>query len=95
MDMDKVDAALARLARAPTPAGLLNMEGAVLERIAHEPSPRQRDSLGLSAFAAVGAMALGLAGGLLPQEFRSEPASLSPLTGVSELAPSSLLASTR
>ena len=94
MDMDEVDAALARLARVPPPAGLLNMEGAVLERITHEP-PRQRDSLGLSAFAAVGALALGLAGGLLPEEFRSEPASLSPLTGVSELAPSSLLASTR
>ena len=91
MDMDNVDAALERLARAPGPARLGAMEGAILARIASERPVRQRDSLGLSALAAVGAMAMGLAGGFVPDEAAARRASLSPLTGVSELAPSSLL----
>ena len=92
MNFDNVDAALERLANAPGPAGLAGIEGAVLARISSERPVRQRDSLGLSALAAVGAMTLGLASGMLPADACDGPrAPLLPLTGASELAPSSLL----
>ena len=95
MDMDYFDAALERVARSRGPARLGSIEGAVLARIASERPVRQHDSLGLSALAAVGAMAMGVAGGLLPDEAGAGHASLSPLTGASELAPSSLLVGLR
>ena len=92
MNFDNVDAALARLANAPGPAGLAGIEGAVLAQISSEQPTRQRDSLGLSTLAAVGGMTLGLASGMLPAAADDgSRAPLLPLTGASELAPSSLL----
>lgn len=91
MSGDADDGTLERLARAPTPAGLVNVEAAVLGRIAGELPARGRDGFGLSAFAAAAAMSMGVLGGAVPREADSAQAALSPLTGVSSLAPSSLL----
>ena len=95
MNFGNVDAALERLANAPCPPGLATIEGSVLAQISSERPARQRDSLGLSAVAAFGAMTLGLAGGILPAEADDARSPLLPLTGASELAPSSLLAGHR
>lgn len=91
MDSDTFDAAFERLARAPVPAGLGSLEQAVLAQVAGERPVRQRDMFGFSVTAAAAALAMGIGGGLLPQGGDPAHASLTPLTGAAELAPSSLL----
>ena len=85
--MDDVDRALARLAELPAPATLDDMEARVLARISAGPSPRTGLHVGAVI---VAALAIGVAGGGVPAT-ASRAASLSPLTGGSPLAPSTLL----
>ena len=85
--MDDLDRALARLAGVPAPTALDDMEAHVLARIGAGPAPRTGLHVGAVI---VAALAIGVAGGV-PATV-TEPPSLSPLTGGSPLAPSTLLA---
>ena len=86
--MDDLDRALATLAGVPAPAALDGMEARVLARISAGPAPRTGLHVGAVI---VAALAIGVAGGGVPAT-ATEAASLSPLTGGSPLAPSTLLA---
>ena len=85
--MDDLDRALARLAGAPAPTALDGVEARVLARISAGPAPRTGLHVGAVI---VAALAIGVAGGGVPAT-ASDGASLSPLTGGSPLAPSTLL----
>lgn len=86
--MDDIDRALAKLAGVPAPAALDDMEARVLARISAGASARTGLHVGAVVAAA---LTIGVIGGGVPATAR-EPASLSPLTGGSPLAPSTLLA---
>jgi hypothetical protein len=86
--MDDLDRALARLAGAPVPAALDDVEARVLARIGTRPVVRQA-GLGIGAVT-VAALAIGMIGAELPAT-ASPAASLAPLGGASPLAPSTLL----
>ena len=86
--MDDLDRALARLADVPAPTALDDMEARVLARISAGSAPRTGLHVGVVIIAA---LAIGVAGGGVPAT-ASAPGSLSPLTGGSPLAPSTLLA---
>ena len=85
--MDDVDRALVRLADVPASTALDDMEARVLARISAGSAPRTGLHVGAVI---VAALAIGVAGGGVPAT-ASAPASLSPLTGDSPLAPSTLL----
>lgn len=85
--MDDVDRALARMADLPAPIALDDMEARVLARISAGPAPRTGLHVGAVI---VAALAIGVVGGGVPAS-ASRAASLSPLTGGSPLAPSTLL----
>jgi hypothetical protein len=87
--MEDLDRALARLADAPAPAALDDIDARVLARIGARPSTRAA-GLGIGAVA-VAALVIGMAGAGLPVSARAG-ATLAPLGGVSPLAPSTLLA---
>lgn len=89
--MDDIDRALARLACAPVPAGLDGLEARVLARIGTRPIARQT-GLGVGVIAGA-ALVIGMVGASLPST-ASAVAPLSPLSGNSPLAPSTLLAGT-
>lgn len=95
MNIDAVDAALERLARAPGPTELDRLERTVLARVSADRPLQHRDSFGLSAVAALCALVLGVAGGVAPDQADARNRPLLPLAGASELAPSSLLAGHR
>ena len=86
--MDHIDRALARLADLPAPTTLDDMEARVLARISAGPAPRTGLHVGAVI---VAALAIGVAGGGVPAT-ATKAASLSPVTGGSPLAPSTLLA---
>lgn len=86
--MDDIDRALARLADMPVPHELDGMEARVFARLAAAPAPRTGLHVGAVM---VAALAIGVVGGGVPAA-ASAPISLSPLTGGSPLAPSTLLA---
>lgn len=88
-DMDDLDAHLAHLARSSGPPGLDDIDDRVLARIGARP-PSYRPGVGLGAMTIV-ALSLGILGGGLPAGARAS-GSLAALGGVSQLAPSSLLA---
>jgi hypothetical protein len=90
--MDDLDALLARLAHAPLPAALDNLEERVLARIAAQPFARS--GLGLGAIAIAAAMVLGVAGAGVPAAPAFAVSSLAPLGPSSPLAPSTLLMGT-
>lgn len=88
-----LDAALRRLAEMPVHPGLANMEAAVLARIsAHDPGDR-RAAVRLGVLAALGAVAMGVAGANVTSTATAQPATLSPFGPSTPLAPSTLLAS--
>ncbi|MBX3562662.1 MAG: hypothetical protein KF780_12730 [Sphingomonas sp.] len=91
MHGDAVDDALDRLARAPAPVGLSGIEAEIIERLGTERPLRSRDSLGLSAVAALFALTMGVLGGAVPLGSDEAQAALSPLTDGARLAPSTLL----
>lgn len=86
--MDDIDRALARLAELPAPIALDGMEARVLARISAGPAPRTGLHVGAVV---VAALVIGIVGGGVPAT-ATNAASLSPLTGGSPLAPSTLLA---
>ena len=86
--MDDIDRALARLADLPAPTALDGMEARVLARISAGPPPRTGLHVGAVI---VAALAIGVVGGGVPAT-ATQAAFLSPLTGGSPLAPSTLLA---
>ena len=87
MDIDK---ALGRLAAAPAHDGLERLDEAVFARI-HELNERDRRAPShIAVAAAIGAVAMGIAGGGMPVATASA-ASLSPFGAASPLAPSTLL----
>lgn len=90
--MDDLDALLARLAHAPLPASLDNLETRVLARIATQPSARS--GFGFGAIAIAVAMILGVAGAGVPAAPVFAVSSLAPLGPHSPLAPSTLLMGT-
>lgn len=88
--MDDLDAALARLARAPTPLALDTIEAKVFARIALQPTARSGFAVG--AFAVVAALTMGVAGAGLPAASAEAGSPLSPFGPNTPLAPSTLLA---
>jgi hypothetical protein len=86
--MDDLDKALARLAGAPVPAALDDIDVRVLARIGTRPVMRQA-GVGLGVVT-IAALAIGMVGAELPAT-ASPLASLAPLGGSSPLAPSALL----
>lgn len=86
--MNELDRALARLAGAPVPAALDDVEIRVLARIGSRPVVQQA-GIGLGVVTAA-ALAIGVMGAELPAAGRPT-VSLAPLGGASPLAPSSLL----
>jgi hypothetical protein len=83
-----LDAALRHLATSMDHPGLDTIADAVMERI--HTRPTHRSGLGVTAVAAVGAIALGtLAAG--PAPAGAETASLAPFSVANPLAPSTLL----
>ena len=87
--MDDLDRALAKLAGAPAPAALDDMDARVLARIGARPTTYAA-GLGIGVVA-LAALVIGMAGAGVPAS-ASTGASLAPLGGVSPLAPSTLLA---
>lgn len=89
---DRVEAALRRLAQAPVPPALADIERRVLDSIARE-ADRPRNGLmrELRLAAAVGALLMGIVAGSMQSSDTSSSFSLSPLDGASVLAPSSVL----
>ena len=87
--MDDLDGALARLARAPAPAALDDIEARVLARIGTRPIVTGA-GLGIGAATTIAALAIGVAGAGIPAT-SSHAASLAPLGGSSPFAPSTLL----
>jgi hypothetical protein len=87
--MDDLDRALARLAGAPVPLALNDIESRVLARIGAQPVVARRAGLGIGVMMVV-ALGIGMAGAELPAT-ASSVASLAPLGGASPLAPSALL----
>jgi hypothetical protein len=77
--MDDLDRALAKLAGAPVPLALDDIESRVLARIGAQPVVARRAGLGIGVMTVV-ALGIGMAG-----------AELAPLGGASPLAPSALL----
>lgn len=95
MTIEAVDLAIMRLSRSQGPAGLVNIERFVLDRLASEAPQRNRDSLGLSSLAAAVGLVIGVAGGAIPSEAPSKEAILSPLTDYSAFPNSTLLMESR
>jgi len=87
--MDELDIALTRLARAPVPAGLDGIEARVVARTAARPGVDAGSGLGAMTIAV--ALVMGIVAGM-PAREAYPVVSLSPLGGVSPLAPSTLLA---
>jgi hypothetical protein len=87
--MDDLDRALARLAGAPVPLALDDIESRVLARISAQPVVARRAGLGIGVMTMV-ALGIGMAGAELPAT-ASSVASLAPLGGASPLTPSALL----
>lgn len=95
MTIEAVDVAIMRLSRPQEPAGLVNIERIVLDRLASEAPQRNRDSLGLSSLAAAVGLIIGVAGGAIPNEAPSKEPTLSPLTHYSAFSTSTLLMESR
>ena len=91
MDLDE---ALARLATFEPPNKLAQVEQRVLVRLADASPLSRRAPAGLSAFALFGALAMGVAAGVLPGKADAN-SSTYPLDGGAALAPSALLAPER
>lgn len=87
--MNNLDEALARLAGAPVPAALDEIEAGVLARISVRPAVRQA-GIGIGVVTTIAALAIGMVGAGVPAS-ASGAASLAPLGGSSALAPSMLL----
>ncbi|MGN7999129.1 hypothetical protein [Sphingomonas sp. 22176] len=87
--MDDLDRTLARLAAAPVPAAIEDIDACVLARIRPHAPARGGAGLGIG-IVAVTALAIGMVGAGLPAT--AKPAApLAPLGEVSPLAPSALL----
>lgn len=86
--MDDIDQALTRLAQAPLPKALDELEARVLAQI--ETAPPSRSGLGIGAIS-IAALALGVIGAGVPAS-SGTAASLAPIGGGFALAPSTLLA---
>lgn len=86
--MDDLDAVLMKLARAPAPASLDEIEDRVLARIAIRPGARV--GMGVGAMTIAVALVMGIVGAGVPAK-EAGATSLSPLGPVSPLAPSTLL----
>lgn len=90
MNID-LEAALSRLAVAPTHPGLANLEAAVFQKIAEQRRHDSRSPLRFGLLAATGAVLMGVAGASLTS---AAPAPmLSPFGPAAPLAPSTMLAS--
>ena len=87
--MDDLDKALAKLAGAPVPAALDDIEAGVLARVRRRPTFRET-GLGIGVVTTIAALAIGVVGAGVPAP-TSSAASLAPLGGSSPLAPSTLL----
>ena len=87
---DKLDRILAKLATAPTHPGLMDLDAAVLRRIARNPAMR-RTSGALAVATALAAVVMGVAGAALPAASAQAQPFLSPLGPAYPLAPSTLL----
>jgi hypothetical protein len=87
--MDDLDAALARLAHAPLPPALDNLEARVLARIAAQPAVRAGFGFGAATIGA--AMIMGVVGASLPAAPAYAVSTLTPFGPSSPLAPSTLL----
>ncbi len=90
--MDDLDRALARLAGAPAPAALDELEARVLARIGTRPTV-VRAKFGIGFATTIAALAIGVVGAGMPAA-AGQAASLGPLGGSSPLAPSTLLIGT-
>ncbi|PZN92884.1 MAG: hypothetical protein DCF31_14595 [Alphaproteobacteria bacterium] len=90
--MDDLDRALQRLQSLPVPARLATLEGDVLARIGAERDAASLTTVPVLGFAALVALAVGVAGAALPgTPAEASPASLSAVGAGVPLAPSTLL----
>lgn len=87
--MDELDALLARLACAPQPASLDEIDAKVFARIAIRPVVQF--GLGISAMTVAVALAIGIVGAGIPARGAGAVTPLSPLGPELALAPSTLL----
>lgn len=87
--MDNLDAVLMRLAHAPLPTGLEEIDAKVLARIAARPAARVGMAAGAMTIAA--ALFMGVVGANVPAQDARETSTLFPLRADMALAPSTLL----
>lgn len=85
--MDELDSVLMKLGSLPVPAALDALEEGIFVRLSNKPVLQIRT--GARAATVAIAVAIGIAGGTLPQ--RVETGSLTPLASVSPLSPAALL----
>jgi len=86
--MDSLDSVLMRVAHAPVPASVEEIDVRVLARIAAQPAMRL--GMGVGGMTIAIALMMGMVGASVPAQ-EASTASLTPLAPVSSLAPSSLL----
>ena len=87
---DDLDIALRRLAHAPVPARLAALDVEPFDWL-RDPARNQAAGFQLGAFAAVGAILIGVAGSTVPSSPVEARALLLPLGPTTPLAPSTLL----
>ncbi len=89
--MNDIDSALRRLAEAPPPAHLSQVDAAVFKRIeGHRFGPRNVAITYSAGGVVMLALVMGIVGGLVPGESASRDA-LVPISNAAKLAPSTLL----
>ncbi len=91
---DDLDTALGRLAHAPVPARLAALDLEPFDWLRDQPRS-QGAGFRLGAFAAIGAILIGVAGSTVPSGPAEARAILSPLGPTTPLAPSTLLGDIR
>lgn len=89
--MEDIDSALRRLSGDRVPSRLAQIDAQVLERVAGHRFGTHHDIGQFRVMAVAAALFMGIAGGMLPEEPAGPKPSLSPLSGATDLAPSTLL----
>ena len=87
---EELEIGLTRLAADNVPAALETVQGKVLEQVAGLRATAPQLGTGIRVVAVMGALLMGVAGGLMPNGAEAQP-SLAPISGASELAPATIL----
>ncbi len=87
---EELEIGLTRLATDNVPAALETVQGKVLNQVTGLRVTAPPLGTGIRVVAIMGALLMGVAGGLMPNGAKAQP-SLAPLSGASELAPATIL----